>query len=276
LKDRRKKTYLYTLDYEECNGEKPCSFSDFFTVFMNIYVFCRNIYLVSNERRVYMADVKKICKDVSELSSNAQKACEMFMADCKKNGLKVRITETYRSQERQNYLYEQGRTRPGNIVTWTKNSRHTSRRAWDICKDVKGQEYSDSGFFKKCGDIASDLGITWGGKWKQADTPHFEISKGWKLPAESEEIDMEEVQKLKEENEFLKAAVDKLADRVTALENPMIYNYIDKNMPEWAAPTIQMLVDKGVLAGNEKGELGLTGDMLRLLVMLERDGIFDK
>ncbi len=31
-----------------------------------------------------------------------------------------------------NYLYEQGRTRPGQVVTWIRNSNHTSRRAWDI------------------------------------------------------------------------------------------------------------------------------------------------
>ena len=26
--------------------------------------------------------------------------------------------------------------------------------------------------------------------------------------------------------------IDRLADRITKLEQPMIYNYIDKNMPE--------------------------------------------
>jgi len=32
------------------------------------------------------------------------------------------------------YLYAQGRTRSGSKVTWTKNSRHTSRRVWSIYK----------------------------------------------------------------------------------------------------------------------------------------------
>ena len=54
----------------------------------------------------------------------------------------------------------------------------------------------------------------------------------------------------------------------------MIYNYIDGNMPEWARPTIQKLVGNGILVGNEHGELGLTDDMLRLLVMLDRQGVF--
>ena len=92
--------------------------------------------------------VTKTCRDILELTPQAQKACNMFLAECKRQGLNVLITETYRSQERQNYLYEQGRTRPGKKVTWTENSRHTSRRAWDICKNVKGKEYSDSAFLK--------------------------------------------------------------------------------------------------------------------------------
>ena len=99
------------------------------------------------------------CRDISQLTLNAQKACNMFIAECEAQGLKVLITETYRSQERQNYLYAQGRTRKGNIVTWTKNSRHTSRRAWDICQNIKGQEYTNTIFFKQCGEIAKSLGI---------------------------------------------------------------------------------------------------------------------
>ena len=97
--------------------------------------------------------------------------------------INVLITETYRSQERQDYLYQQGRTRSGKVVTWTHNSRHTSRRAWDVCQNIKGKEYSDANFFKKCGEIAKKLGITWGGTWKSSpDTPHFEISTDWKSP----------------------------------------------------------------------------------------------
>ncbi len=130
--------------------------------------------------------VTKPCRDISELTPNAQKACNLFMAECRKQGLNVLITETYRSQERQNYLYAQGRTRSGNVVTWTKNSRHTSRRAWDICKNIKGQEYSDASFFKKCGEVAKKFNITWGGTWKTPDTPHFEISENWSYKEKNE------------------------------------------------------------------------------------------
>lgn len=210
------------------------------------------------------------CRDISELCPTAQKACRLFLEKCEEKGLKVLITETYRSQERQNYLYEQGRTRSGKIVTWTKNSRHTSRRAWDICKNKKGEEYSDSNFFKECGKIAKELGITWGGEWKTADTPHFEIDKNWSY----EEENVTENEALKQEIEYLKASIDKLGDRITRLENPMIYDYVDENMPSWARNTITKLTGEGVLKGDEEGRLGLTLDNLRLLTILDRANVF--
>ena len=56
----------------------------------------------------------------------------------------------------------------------------------------------------------------------------------------------------------------------------MIYNYIDENMPDWAKPTVQKLIDKGALKENEKGELLLTDVMLRIFVANDRMGIYDK
>lgn len=134
-----------------------------------------------------MDNVAKACRDIGELAPAAQQACRLFLQECKKQGLNVLITETYRSQERQDYLYEQGRTREGVVVTWTKASRHTGRCAWDICKNVKGQEYSDNAFFAKCGAIAAQLGITWGGVWSTPDKPHFEVGKDWKAPVKEDD-----------------------------------------------------------------------------------------
>lgn len=217
-----------------------------------------------------------VCRDISELSPAAQQACRLFLKKCEEKGLKVLITETYRSQERQNYLYEQGRTRSGKIVTWTKNSRHTSRRAWDICQNIKGKEYSDSSFFAACGKIAKELGITWGGEWNLADTPHFEINTDWNYEEENEMTEQERIKfnVLVETIESLTRTIDKLADRVTKLENPMIYNYIDENMPEWAKPTIRKLVEKGLLKGDENG-LNLTDSDLKQFVINDRAKLYD-
>lgn len=78
-----------------------------------------------------------------------------------------------------------------------------------------------------------------------------------------------------EGNEVTKEEYNALCARVEKLETPMIYNYVDKNMPEWARGTIQKLVDKGLLKGDENG-LALTDELLRILVINDRAGLYDK
>ena len=56
----------------------------------------------------------------------------------------------------------------------------------------------------------------------------------------------------------------------------MIYNYVDDNMPDWAKPTIIKMIQKGHLHGvNERGELNLTYDMLRIFVTNDKAGVYD-
>ena len=45
-------------------------------------------------------------------------------------------------------------------------------------------------------------------------------------------------------------------------------------LPDWARPTIQKLVDQGILLGRD-GSLDLTDDMVRILVILDRAACFD-
>ncbi len=52
------------------------------------------------------------------------------------------------------------------------------------------------------------------------------------------------------------------------------YNHIDENMDASYRPTIQKLVGKKLLQGNENGELRLTTDMMRILTILDRTGVF--
>ncbi|RHW38691.1 M15 family peptidase [Lysinibacillus yapensis] len=130
-----------------------------------------------------MTSVTTTCRDLSELSTAAEMACRLLFQECFKAGIKdIFITETYRSQERQNYLYAQGRTRPGQKVTWTLESNHKSRRAWDIAVAPPKKLYDES-TLNKVGAIAKKLGITWGGAWiKNLDQPHFEVPANWTPP----------------------------------------------------------------------------------------------
>ncbi len=130
------------------------------------------------------SSVTTTCRDLSELLPAAQTACRLLFQECFKVGIKnIFITETYRSQERQNYLYAQGRTRPGQIVTWTLSSNHKSRLAWDIAVGPPQSLY-DVTTLTRVGAIARKLGITWGGDWiGSIDRPHFEVKSSWKMPA---------------------------------------------------------------------------------------------
>lgn len=88
---------------------------------------------------------------------------------------------------------------------------------------------------------------------------------------ESEELTMAQYDELKkaietvsEENAELKKQLEDLR-----VKNGY-YNYIDKNMPNSYRPAIEKLVNTGFLQGNEKGELMLTTDMMRMLTILCR------
>ena len=96
---------------------------------------------------------------------------------------------------------------------------------------------------------------------------------------------LEEMKKYYEEDEAmtqeerakfngLVEAVEKLTAKVDALANPMIYNYIDDNMPEWAREAVRAAVDKGALLGDSSG-LGLTYSDLRTIVREYRMGLYD-
>jgi len=131
-----------------------------------------------------MPSVTTTCRDLSELLPAAQTACRLLFQECFKAGIKnIFITETFRSQERQKYLYAQGRIRPGQIVTWTLTSKHKTRLAWDIAVGPPQSLY-DVTTLTRVGAIARKLGITWGGDWVGSiDRPHFEVKANWKMPA---------------------------------------------------------------------------------------------
>lgn len=117
-------------------------------------------------------------RDISRLRSDVAANCRVFIQWCKAAGLPVLVVETVRDLEYQASLYAQGRTKPGKIVTNQKTpSFHWDKvgLAFDICKNVKGHEYDDADFFRRCGAIGKEMGFSWGGDWKSLpDRPHFQ------------------------------------------------------------------------------------------------------
>lgn len=120
-------------------------------------------------------------RGIEHLHPIVQIKARELQALCDSKGLKLLITETFRTTAEQDALYAQGRTSPGKIVTNCKGNGYQSPHQWgvafDFCKNIKGQEYSDAAFFKTVGQLAKSIGLFWGGDFKSfVDTPHLELA----------------------------------------------------------------------------------------------------
>lgn len=78
-------------------------------------------------------------------------------------------------------------------------------------------------------------------------------------------------------DDMTEAEVRKIA---TQIANDMVYKYRDKvyntvdEVPDWGKDTVNKLINKGILKGDEKG-LDLSYTLLRLLVINDRAGVYD-
>ena len=88
-----------------------------------------------------------------------------------------------------------------------------------------------------------------------------------KLNENEEDLTMAQYDELKKEIENIRTDVDNLKSK-------MIYAWVDDNMPDWAKPTVTKLMRKGYLKGDNDGRLMLDDNMLRILVINDRTGIY--
>lgn len=100
---------------------------------------------------------------------------------------------TYRSNEEQEKLYDQGRSDAGRIVTWCRagQSEHNrtksgfpASRAADYYPLMNGKlagidTQAEHDLWEKMGETAEKFGIEWGGRWPKGkqDRPHFQIKQ---------------------------------------------------------------------------------------------------
>jgi peptidoglycan L-alanyl-D-glutamate endopeptidase CwlK len=104
------------------------------------------------------------------------------------------VLEGVRSQERQNELWAQGRTKPGLVVTWIQSTgtHGIQKDGYGHAVDVAPYpiDWSDFERFDQLATVmfaaAKELGVTlrWGGNWDmdavihekgESDSPHFEL-----------------------------------------------------------------------------------------------------
>ena len=95
-------------------------------------------------------------------------------------GILLVFTHTKRTAAEQQALYDQGRSRPGPIVTAAPAgySWHEFGRAFDVAikrwsGDQTPNDWSD-GPGARVGELGEAVGLEWGGRWKRPDYPHFQ------------------------------------------------------------------------------------------------------
>lgn len=122
-----------------------------------------------------------MARDITQLHPKLQELIEKLQNKCLEKGLKIGISECYRSVSEQDVLYAQGRTVPGSIVTNAKGSTYSSMHQWYVAfdfyrNDGKGAYNDSDGFFSRVGEIGQSIGLEWGGSFSSIkDKPHFQL-----------------------------------------------------------------------------------------------------
>lgn len=124
--------------------------------------------------------VKNVTYDVSKWSLVPQLAilAIKFLTQCSDAGYSLKITQGLRTMAQQQALYDQGRTKSGNIVTNAKpgQSQHNFGKAFDVCFTGTIPYPTDDKKWRAIADIGVSLGLTAGYYFKSfQDRPHFEI-----------------------------------------------------------------------------------------------------
>ncbi len=232
-------------------------------------------------------------RSIKDLHPILQNKITELKSLCEKQGLKIGIGECLRTAKEQDALYAKGRTKPGSIVTCAKGSTYSSMHQWGVAFDFYRNDgqgaYNDSdGFFKKVGEVGRKVGLMWGGGWETPDKPHFQLpnwgSTAVKLKTtygtpdkfmKTWEDNSMTAEEKKAFDELVKT-VEKLNKEVGELKNnaERVYHYTQE-LPDWARPTIQKLLDKGLYKGLAEDDLALSYDMMRQLVINDRMGLYD-
>ena len=112
-------------------------------------------------------------RDLNLLTQDTRNKYIMFREKMTNAGMDFVVICTYRSQDEQQGLWNIGRTEPGNKVTWTLHSKHTTGQAFDIEILVGGKgTWQVDPYYKQAAIIAQSVGLTWGGDW--GDSDHFQ------------------------------------------------------------------------------------------------------
>ncbi|MBK3493778.1 M15 family metallopeptidase [Viridibacillus sp. YIM B01967] len=147
---------------------------------------------MKEDKYLYLGDDAPI---PTELHPIVEGNKNILLEKAAEKNIDVMITAGIRSFEKQDELYEQGRSTEGNIVTYSKGgeSYHNYGLAfdyaiknangaieWDVQFD--GNNNGESDWFEVA-ELAKELGFEWGGDWRNfKDYPHLQMTFGLSIP----------------------------------------------------------------------------------------------
>ena len=125
-------------------------------------------------------------RSLDDLIPQAKERVEHFLSLCKDEGIDLLVTSTYRDNESQQALYEQGRTTAGKVVTNAKagDSWHNWRCAVDVVPMVNGKPNWDGlhPIWNRIGELGEQAGLEWAGRWRTfKELAHFQYTGGLTL-----------------------------------------------------------------------------------------------
>ena len=121
-------------------------------------------------------------RNIATLLPQVQPLARALIESAAAIGIAIKIISGTRTYDEQNALYEQGRTKPGRIVTNARGgySNHNFGIAFDIGVFEGGRYLDESPAYKAVGALGMKLGLEWGGNWKTIqDEPHFQLRPAW-------------------------------------------------------------------------------------------------
>jgi len=100
-------------------------------------------------------------RELNDLRADVQTNVRLFISLMAAQGFPVGLSSTYRNDEQQAYLYAQGRTRTGAVITGSAvTTFHGARLAFDIYQNIKGKEWNDLKFWAAADEILSKMGFS--------------------------------------------------------------------------------------------------------------------
>lgn len=122
-------------------------------------------------------------RNIDDLIPEVAAKCRALIAECAKVNIDLLVTSTYRDNESQTVLFNQGRSAASKakgekIVTNAAagSSFHNYRVAFDVVPIIAGKAvWSEPKLWGTIGKLGKSVGLEWAGDWKSfKETAHFQ------------------------------------------------------------------------------------------------------